>query len=129
MREGYRSAVRIFKNKWFDRFARKAGISDDSLKSAAADIEKGLWDANYGGDVYKKRFARKNAGKSGGFRSIIIFRAKKLTYFAYAFPKSGKDDINDKEERMLKADAADILEYTEAQLQARVDEGSFIEIL
>jgi hypothetical protein len=121
--------MRIFKSKWFERFARKNGLTDETLRGIADELEDGVWDANYGGDVYKKRVARRGEGKSGGYRSIIIFRTHKLTYFTYAFPKSEKDDISEKEERRLKADAADILGYTDAQLQMRVDAGSLIEII
>jgi hypothetical protein len=121
--------VRIFKSTWFNRFARKAGISDNDLKIIVSGLEKGLRGANYGCNVYKKRIARPGAGKSGGYRSIIIFRSDKRMYFTYAFPKSQKDDISKIEERRLKADAADILGYADAQLQAHVNEGSFIEIL
>jgi hypothetical protein len=73
--------VRIFKNTQFARFARKAGISDDDLKSIVSELESGQWEACYGGDVYKKRIARLGHGKSGGYRAIIIFRSGKVTYY------------------------------------------------
>lgn len=121
--------MRIFKNKWFDRFARKAGISDADLKAIADDLEKGIWDANYGGDVYKKRIARKGKGKSNGYRAIIIFKKENRTYFSYAFPKTEKSDISDSEEKDFKKLAAKVLEYTDVQIQGLLDEGSLIEIL
>ena len=40
MREG--DSVRIFKTKWFTRFARKEGISDEKLADAVQEAEKGL---------------------------------------------------------------------------------------
>jgi hypothetical protein len=67
--------------------------------------------------------------KSGGYRAIIIFRTEKMTYFSYAFPKSKKDDINDKEEAKLKARAKTTLSLTDAQIKTRVDNGSLIEVL
>ena len=121
--------MRIFKNTWFDRFARKAGISDADLKAIVADLENGIWDANYGGDVYKKRVARAGAGKSGGYRAIIIFRTENRTYFSYAFPKSKKNDISDKEKQELKNRAGQIFALTDSQIQGRIDEGSLIEVL
>ncbi|MDR0383569.1 MAG: type II toxin-antitoxin system RelE/ParE family toxin, partial [Spirochaetaceae bacterium] len=33
--------MRIFKSKWFARFARKNRIDDSALKEAVADIEAG----------------------------------------------------------------------------------------
>ena len=68
------SSVRIFKNKSFARFARKSGIADASLRKAVADAEKGLIDADLGGGVIKQRVARDGAGKSGGFRTLVLFR-------------------------------------------------------
>jgi hypothetical protein len=47
--------VRIFKNKWFSRFAKKEGITTNELKGIVSDLEKVLWDADLGGGVYKKR--------------------------------------------------------------------------
>jgi hypothetical protein len=121
--------VRIFKNTWFDRFARKAGISDNDLKAIVADLENGIWDASYGGDVYKKRAARAGEGKSGGYRAIIIFRTDKITYYTYGFPKSKKDDITDKEEAKLKVRAKNFFNLTDDQIKTRVDNGSLIEIV
>jgi hypothetical protein len=121
--------VRIFKNTQFARFARKAGISDDDLKAIVPELENGQWEACYGGDVYKKRIARPGEGKSGGYRAIIIFRSEKMTYYTFGFSKSDLDDISEKEERRLKAHASTMLNLTEAQLQARLDEGALLEIL
>jgi len=64
--------VKIFKNKWFSKFAREEGILDSDLCETVKDAERGLIDADYGGGVIKQRIARPNEGKSGGFRSIIL---------------------------------------------------------
>jgi hypothetical protein len=41
--------VRIFKNAWFTRFARKEGIAGDELREAVNQIEAGQFDADFGG--------------------------------------------------------------------------------
>lgn len=61
--------MRIFRNKPFTRFARRARIADTELCAAVADIERGLIDADVGGGVIKQRIARKGGRKSGGFRA------------------------------------------------------------
>jgi hypothetical protein len=66
--------VRVFKNKAFVRFARKAEIGDAALCEAIRDAERGLIAANLGGGVIKQRVARPGQGKSGGFRTLIVFR-------------------------------------------------------
>jgi RelE toxin of RelE / RelB toxin-antitoxin system len=53
-------SMRIFKNKWFVRFARKERITDAKLAEAVRNAEKGLIDADYGGGVIKQR------GNDGG---------------------------------------------------------------
>ncbi len=47
--------MRIFKYKTFEKWAKKQGMSNADLKKAITEIQKGLIDANLGGDVYKKR--------------------------------------------------------------------------
>jgi hypothetical protein len=66
--------VRVFKSRRFAKFARKERISDASLCKAVKYAEQGLVDVDYGGGVIKQRIARPNEGKSGGYRSIILFR-------------------------------------------------------
>ncbi|MDR1149426.1 MAG: type II toxin-antitoxin system RelE/ParE family toxin [Spirochaetaceae bacterium] len=50
--------MRIFKSKWFAKFARKSCIEDNALKTAVAEIDAGNFDAGLGGYVYKQRIAR-----------------------------------------------------------------------
>src|SRR5882762_5008757 len=66
--------MRIFKNRPFTRFARKAGLDDPTLCAAIANAERGLIDADLGGGVIKQRIARPGKGKSGGFRAMILYR-------------------------------------------------------
>ena len=73
--------MRIFKNKAFTRFARKSGISDASLCKSVSDAEQGVIDADLGGGVIKQRVARSGGGKSGGFRTLILFRVGERAFF------------------------------------------------
>jgi hypothetical protein len=45
--------MRVFKNKWFNRWARGEGISDAVLFNAAAEIATGKIEADLGGCLYK----------------------------------------------------------------------------
>ena len=45
--QGGRPAVRIYKSKWFVRFAKKERIADAKLCEAIENAEKGLIDADY----------------------------------------------------------------------------------
>lgn len=79
--------MRLFKTKWFARFARKEGIEDRKLVDAVREMERGLIDADYGGGLIKKRVARDGAGKSGGYRSIIAYRSETRCVFMFCFAK------------------------------------------
>ena len=74
--------MRIFKNKWFTRYARRENINDASICQTVAQINLGVADADLGSGVIKQRIARPGDGKSGGFRVIILF---KLGDFAFLF--------------------------------------------
>ena len=57
--------MRIFKNAWFERFARKQKIQDAALREAVHRREQGLIDADLGGGIIKQRLARPGQGRSG----------------------------------------------------------------
>jgi hypothetical protein len=50
--------MRIFKNAWFERFARKQKIRDAALREAVQRAEQGLVDADLGGGIMTQRVAR-----------------------------------------------------------------------
>ncbi len=89
--------MRVFKNKNFDRFTKREKITDQDLWQAIENINKGLISADLGGGLIKQRIARKGGGKSGGFRTIIIFRANDRAFFVYGFAKNQQSNISKKE--------------------------------
>ena len=103
--------MRIFKNKAFIRFALKAGIGDDALCEAIRDAERGLIAADLGGGVIKQRIARPGQGKSGGFRTLIVFRSGAVAYFVHGFAKNERDNIGPDELVALKRLAAELPAY------------------
>ena len=50
--------MRVFKSKWFVRFAKKERIADAKLCEAIKNAEMGLIDADYGDGLIKQRIAR-----------------------------------------------------------------------
>jgi hypothetical protein len=121
--------VRVFKNAWFERFARKQRIPDEALMEAILRAEKGLVDADLGGGVVKQRVARKGQGKSGGYRTIILYRTQERAVFVYGFAKSDRDNIDEDEAVQFKKAAAHVFGLTEEQLAKLVDQGQFSEVL
>jgi hypothetical protein len=120
--------LRIFKSRWFERFARKEGIADAVLLDAVARAEKGLIAANLGGGVIKQRIAKPGQGRSGGYRTIILFRRGARAFFVYGFAKSRQANIDDDEQEQFKKAAKIVLALTETQLAARLDRGDFVEV-
>ena len=120
--------MRIFKNKRFTKFAKDEGISDTKLRNAVKDAEAGLIDADYGGGLIKQRIARPNEGKSGGYRTIILYCRGDKAFFVYGFPKNARDNINKIEEREYKDFAKIIFALSDEQLKKLVDDGFYKEI-
>jgi hypothetical protein len=120
--------VRIFKNKPFARFARKARLTDADLCEAVSEIERGLVDADLGGGVIKQRIARKGGGKSSGFRALILLRQGERAFFVHGFAKKDRDNIQEDELVALKKLAGELLNYDEAALAAAIAAGVLTEV-
>jgi hypothetical protein len=120
--------VRVFRNKPFTRFARKARLDDADLCRAVADIGKGLIDADLGGGVIKQRVARKGGGKSGGFRVLVLLKMGERAFFVHGFAKSDRDNIRDDELAALRKLAAELLNYDEAALAKATAAGTLTEV-
>jgi hypothetical protein len=105
--------VRIFKNAWFKRFARRQKIQDATLREAVRRAERGLVDADLGGGVIKRRVARPAEGRSGGYRTLILYRQVHRAFFVYGFAKSQQANISGEEEAASKKAARHVLELTD----------------
>jgi hypothetical protein len=126
---GYCLLVRVFKNRWFARFADKEGITDGELKEAVNQLEAGQADANLSGNVYKVRVARPGEGKSGAYRVIIFFRSEERSFYTYGYAKSVRGNIDKGELRILKNRSKDALSMTDGQINDRLKNGTLIEAL
>lgn len=113
--------MRIFKNKRFSRFARQEDISDRDLCEAIERAERGLIDADLGGSVIKQRIPRPNEGRSGGFRSLVAFRAGERAFFVYGFAKNERDNITPAELKALRELAQQYFGLTDEQIQAAIE--------
>jgi hypothetical protein len=120
--------LRVFKNRSFDRFARKAAISDASLCNAVALIEKGRFDADLGQGVYKQRIARAGQGKSGGFRVIVVVRIATIAVFLHGFAKNDVANLTLGEVKELKKLARYLLELDTVQWVRELSAGLLMEV-
>ena len=120
--------VRLFKTKWFIRYARQERLEDRSLCAATERAEGGLVDADLGGGIIKQRVARTGQGRSGGYRLLIAYRSGKRAVFLYGFAKSERDNINADELETLKEIGAAWLEAKKERLEYAIKEGILREI-
>lgn len=118
----------VYVTKEFSRFARKAGLLDAKLLQAAGDVAKGQYDADLGGGVFKQRVAREGGGKSGGFRTIILFKVGGHSFFAHGFAKNNKANVSAKELKALKQLANVLIGFSDEQLQAAKAAGELSEV-
>jgi hypothetical protein len=120
--------LRIFKSRWFQRFARKEGIADEDLVEAVERAEKGQMGADLGAGVIKQRIARAGQGKSKGYRTIIFFRRGERALLVYGFAKSQVANVDGGETRRFKEAAKIVLTLTEEQLAVGLERGDFVEV-
>lgn len=120
--------MRVFKTKLFARFARKEDISNTNLSEAVMEIEGGLYEADLGGGLIKKRVARQGAGKRGGYRTAVAYSEGIRSVFLYGFPKNKKGDFTELEVETLKKLAKRILEFTDADMAKALEEREIEEV-
>ncbi|MCG6203070.1 type II toxin-antitoxin system RelE/ParE family toxin [Rhodopseudomonas sp. HC1] len=120
--------MRIFKTKEFGKFARKARLPDTELLAAAIHVMAGRWDADLGGGVFKQRIARRGAGKSGGFRVILVCKVGERSFFVHGFAKSEKANITSAELSALRKLATVLTALDATALDAAIAAGELAEI-
>ena len=120
--------MRIFRNKPFTRFARRARVTDAELCEAVSNVERGLIDADLGGGVIKQRIARKGGGKSGGFRALILLKAGERAFFVHGFAKSDRDNIRDDELAALRKAGRRAVELYRSRACETVAAGALTEV-
>ncbi len=118
----------IYKTRWFNRWAHKQGLDDLSLCAAVREMILGLYDADLGGGLVKKRIARSGKGKSSGFRTLIATNKGERWIFVYGFPKNERSNIDKNEEEALKKLATELLSLTSAALEAAQNNDELMEI-
>ncbi len=119
---------RVFKNGWFERFARKERLDDAALVEAIVRAERGLVDADLGGGVIKQRVARAGQGRSGGYRTLILFRQGDRAIFAFGFAKSRQENISQADLAVLRQAADEALGWSEDDMDRLVAAGALVEI-
>lgn len=120
--------MRVYKVKAFARFQRRERITDASLANAVRSAEAGLVEADLGGGLIKQRLARPGQGKSGGFRTVIVYRRGELAVFLLGFAKSERANIDDDELDALKDQARAFFGLSDDQIRAAIADDVMMEV-
>jgi len=120
--------MRIFKNKAFKKWTEKVGLSDDALRIAVDEIERGLIVADLGGYVVKKRVAVGGRGKSGGVRTLLAYKSGEKAFFVYGFAKNVRANVSAGELKALKYLAKELMNYSDKALTKAIQHGALIEV-
>lgn len=118
----------IFKTKPFARFANRERIEDSVLCEAIQRAERGLIDADLGGGIIKQRIGRQGQGKSGGFRSIVLFRQNRRAFFVHGFAKNQKANIKQGELKAFRALADEMLGLDDGELKLAISNGTIMKV-
>ena len=120
--------MKIHETRWFARWARKQGLNDANLCDAVREMTEGLYEADLGGGLIKKRIARPGQGKRGGFRTLIATNKGNRWIFVYGFSKNERINIDKDEEEALKKLASELLALTPEAIEKAKGAGELIEV-
>jgi hypothetical protein len=98
------------------------------LKEAVNEMQQGLYEANLGGCIYKKRVSIRGKGKRSGARTIVAFKAHDKAIFIYGFTKNQKDNITGIEQEALKKLAKFYFGCDDSQINKAIKHGELIEV-
>ena len=114
--------IRVFKTPWFSKHALKAGIQDIELCQAIKEMNAGQWDANLGGNVFKKRL------NDNRHRSILLTKTDTYWFFTYLFAKADTENISTDELKGFKKLAKDYGLLSDKSVEMLLDSKELLEI-
>jgi hypothetical protein len=120
--------MKIHKTRWFVRWARKQGLNDSSLCDAVREMTEGLYEADLGSGLIKKRIARPGQGKRGSFRTLIATNRGNRWIFVYGFSKNERSNIDKDEAEALKKLASELLSLTPEAIEKAKSAGELMEV-
>jgi hypothetical protein len=106
----------------------ESGLVDIPVKQRRPGDDAGQ-DFPGGGGVTKQRIARPWGGKSGGFRTIILFRTETRAVFVYGFEKNARDNIDAPELAAFRRLASQLLARDDGEIETALQTGALIEVL
>jgi hypothetical protein len=118
----------VYKTRWFDRWARRQGLRDASLREAVDEMSRGLVDADLGGGLVKKRIGRPGYGKRGGYRTLLATNKNDRWVFVFGFSKNARSNIDQDEALALKKLATHLLSMSAQDVMQAERSGELLEV-
>ena len=118
----------IYKTRWFDRWAKKQRLSATALCEAVQEMDAGLYDADLGSGLFKKRIGRPGEGKRDGFRTLVATNKGGRWIFVFGFPKNERSNIDKDEQEALKKLAIYMLSLTLPAIGKAESDGELMEV-
>lgn len=115
--------MKAYESKWFSKWAKKNGLSNKQLLEAVNRTESELGIVDLGGHIFKVRIGKLNQGRSGGYRTILAFRANRRSIFLFGFEKSDQDNIDKNQLNLYKEYAKTFMAMTENEINLLIDSG------
>ncbi len=121
--------MKILITNWFNKWLKKISIDKAELISSAKILnEIDETAVNLGSGLYKVRIKRKYQGKSGGYRTLLIFKKDELILYVYGFTKNEKDNLDKDELKLFKKLSKDIMRMSKEEILNQIKSGSFINL-
>ena len=92
------------------------------------EVESGIFDADLGGHVLKKRVRFQGQGKRGSGRTIICFMKDHRAIFVHGYAKNQKASVSKKELEAFRRVAEILLNLSPDQVENSIMTGTFIEV-
>ena len=114
--------------KHFSKWATRQKIPLKELSKALAQLQVGNFEANLGGNIYKKRIRFQGKGKSGSGRTIICYKVDDRAIFVHGFAKNEKSNLSKKELIAFKELSKILLKLSQKDIVLAIENGDLIEV-
>jgi hypothetical protein len=114
--------------KHFSKWAAKQKVPKRELANALAELVAGNFEANLGGNLYKKRIHFEGQGKSGGGRTILCYKKDDRAIFVHGFAKNEKSNLSKKELVAFKELSKILLRLSPEEIEIAIKNKYLLEV-
>ncbi len=125
--------MKIYVTDSFDKFMRKAKVTDDIIVQVSRELDNGLHDGDLNmGKLFKKRIASPKQSKRDSNRSVVAVQKDNRLFFIQGWrkvdiPKKGKE-IPDRLLEAYKLMAETFISFTSQDIEQSINDGLLREV-